>query len=453
MQPSSSKLSNSSKLLLIFMVLGLLSACVKDFDHPRKATEESADVVYDWYKLIAQIQLRTTPAPVVLQNFRSFAFVGVGLYESVHPGIKGSVSFSSKLYQMPSMPEPERHKDYLWGASANAALPSMFKQFLVGLTDADKAKMDSLENAYNNRFRLSTSDAVVARSQAFGRAIATAIYNWSTTDNFNLSSVGYTLPVFPGSWVPTPPGFPAPVGPFLANSRPFLASSLTATAPPLPFPYSEDRSSQFYKAAKEVYDIGKRLTPEQKIIPTWWADAGGPGIGVAAGAHVLSIATWILESKKAKLAQAVQTYAKVSIGFKDGPITVWRAKFQYNLVRPITYINKLIDPGWQAYLVTPPYPEYTSGIISVFGPAMQVLKREFGDIPVIDNTYAWRGSGLRQYASISNLLKEVAYSRVLAGIHYQFTQDISVEMSQKLGNEIANIQLISSKEKEDSWKY
>jgi hypothetical protein len=84
---------------------------------------------------------------------------------------------------------------------------------------------------------------------------------------------------------------------------------------------------------------------------------------------------------------------------------------------------------------------------------MQVLKREFGDIPVTDNTYLWRGSGSRHYSSISKLLKEVAFSRVLAGIHYQFTQDISVETAQKLGNEIANIQLVSSKEKEHPWKH
>jgi hypothetical protein len=46
-----------------------------------------------------------------------------------------------------------------------------------------------------------------------------------------------------------------PVGPFVKDSRPFLQSSLAATAPPLPFAYSEEPSSQFYKAVKEVYEI------------------------------------------------------------------------------------------------------------------------------------------------------------------------------------------------------
>ena len=431
--------------LLLFFLLGLLYSCVKNDPPPHSpnATEESADVVYDWYKLIARLQRNTTPAPVVLQNYRNFGFIGVGLYEAVQPGIKGAVSLSSKLYQMPAMPKAEKNKHYWWGASANAALPSMMKQLLVGLTDADKASMDSLEKAYNDRFRLRVPDAVVARSQAFGRLIADAIYNWSTTDNFNLSSVGYELPVCPSCWVLVPPA-PSPVGPFLGKSRPFLAYSLTATAPPLPFPYSEDPSSEFYKAAKEVYDIGKALTPEQKLIPNWWADVGGPGVGVAAAAHILSITTWVLEKKKAKLGQAAQIYAKTSIAFKDAPVIVWRSKFSVNLLRPVTYINRHIDPTWTTFLPTPPYPDYLSGLVAIYSSSLQVLKREYGDIPIKDITYVWRGSGTREYASITQLVEEAGFSRVLAGIHYQFTQDITIQVAKDLGNQIANIDLVRS---------
>jgi hypothetical protein len=439
--------SNYRKVMYLFglLLLSLLYSCEEIIDEifnkPPKHTEESADVVYDWYKLLARIQLRTNPQPVVILNNRNFGYIGVGLYEAVRPGIKNSVSLSTKLYQMPTMPHPDKYQDYLWRASANAALASMFKQFLVGLTQADIARIDSMENAYNNRFELSTSDAVISRSQAFGRSIATAIYNWSTSDNFNLSSQGYTLPVFPGSWVPTPPGFANPVGPFLKDSRPFLAYSLTATAPPLPVPYSEDMSSEFYQAAKEVYDIGKTLTPEQKAIADWWADVGGAGVGVPYPYHILSIITGILESKNAKLSRAAEIYAKTGIGLKDAAIIVFRGKYQYNLLRPVTYIQRHIDPTWQSYLPSPPYPEYPSGLVGLYGPVMQVLIREFGDIPVTDNAYVWRGSAPRQYASISELNKEAADSRIYAGIHYRFTQDITREMGKELGNQIANIDL------------
>ncbi|QDA60111.1 hypothetical protein [Hymenobacter jejuensis] len=241
--------------LVMLFLSGLLFYSCDDFveqlfHQPPKPQQESATVVYDWYKLIAKTQLRTSPQPVIISNYRNFGYIGVGLYEAVRPSTKGAVSLASQLYQMPTMPAPEQGREYLWGASANAALASLFKQFLVGLTDADKARIDSLENAYNIRFKASASQEAITRSQAYGRAVAAAIYNWSTTDNFNLGSQGYVPPVFPGSWVLTPPAFAAPVGPFLKDSRPFLSSNLTATAPPLPVPYSEDPASQFYKRSK-----------------------------------------------------------------------------------------------------------------------------------------------------------------------------------------------------------
>jgi hypothetical protein len=441
------KRSYCVSLLMIVMLTGLLHSCRK-VDLPPKPPEENADVVYAWYKFIAKVQLRVNPQPVVLLNLRNFGFIGVGLYEAVRPGSKGAESLSSKLYQMPTMPQADMSKAYLWSASANAALASMFKLFLAGLSDADKISIDSMEKANYNRFKLTTPDDVLARSEAFGRFIAAAIYNWSTTDNFNLSSVGYIAPpLTPSSWVPTPPNFPAPVGPFLKDSRPFLEYCLTAVAPPLPIPFSEDSLSQFYKAAKEVYTIGKNLTAAQKATAEWWADVGGSGVGVPAPYHPLSIITWVQENQQAKLWQAAEGYAKTGIALKDGGIITFRSKYHYNLLRPVTYIQRLIDPAWTSYLINPPYPEYTSGLVGFYAPFIQVLISEYGNIPVTDNVYDWRGLAARQYSSLSALLEEAAFSRVYAGIHYRFTQNATIEFGKVLGNKIADIKLISPKYK------
>jgi hypothetical protein len=439
------KTNQSIKGLIIVMIIGFFYSC-KKIDHEPPKADENADVIYAWYKFMAKVQLPANPQPVVILNNRNFGFIGVGLYEAVRAGSNGSKSLSSKLYQMPSMPEPDKNKDYLWSESANAALASMFKQFLV-LTDANKASIDSLEKANYNRFRLKTSDAVLMRSQAYGRSIATAIYNWSTTDHFNLGSMGYTIPVFPGAWERTPPAFANPVGPFLKDSRPFLEYSLTATAPPLPFPYSTDTSSPFYKAAKEVYTIGKTLTAEQKAIADWFADVGGSGVGVPAPHHLISIITSVLESQKAKLWQAAEMYAKTGIVLKDGGIITFRAKFQYNLIRPITYIKKQIDTAWMSYLINPPYPEYTSGLAGFYSPLIQVLIREFGNIPVTDNAYDFRGLAPRKYNSLWQLAEEAAISRCYGGIHYRFTQNVTLEMGKEFGDKISDINLLPNRYK------
>lgn len=419
------------------------NAAHKKNKHLSAKEQESADFVYEWYKLLAKIQLpEAASSPLV--GYRNFAYIGVGLFESVQPGIKGGSSFSPKLYQMPAMPKPNMSKDYFWSASANAAIASMAKSFITNLTIANRASVDSMEAAQYNHFKSMASEEVLQRSQAFGRSIATAIYNWSTTDNFNISGAGWIPPVFPGSWVPTSTP-PTIAGAYLGESRPMLKYSIDALAPPIPISYSEVPNSDFYNAAKEVYDIGVSQNAALQATARWWADAGGPGVGYPAPYHLALIVTDVLESHQSGLWKAAEVYAKTGIGMKDGPIITFRSKFHYNLLRPITYIRQHIDPSWNSLLPSPAYPDYTSGLVSNYGPVIQVLITEFGDIPVTDDTYIWRGLPARHYNSLSELLKEASDSRIYAGIHYRFTQDISVQMGIALGNEIAKVTVVGPK--------
>jgi len=404
-----------------------------------KLNGESADVVYQWYHFMSVLQRPAAPQ-LPFGPSRSYGYIGIGLFESVQPGIKGGSSFGPKLLEMPTMPKPDHSKEYLWSASANAALSSMFKLFLNNLTPADKTAIDANEAAVRNQLSSTTTEDVLQRSEAFGRSIATAIFNWSTSDNFSITSGTYTPLNEPWAWVSTPPNFPTAVGDNLQHSRPFLKFSLTATAPPIPIPFSEDPTSAFYSAAKEVNDLGGTLTatPENKATANWWADVGG----LTAPYHILSIITTVLESQDASLWKAAEVYAKTGIALKDGPVIVFRAKYQYNLLRPITYIQRHIDATWLSHLTTPPYPEYSSGLVGFYGPVTQVLINEFGDIPVTDDTYGYKGVPARQFSSISQLRLQAAMSRVYAGIHYRFTQMTSIDMAIDLGNEIAKVTVV-----------
>ncbi len=436
------KRQNAACLLMISLFIFLFS-CKKTDDSP-KATDESADVVHDWYKMILRIQLHQNPAPIAQLNNSNFGYIGVALYESVHPGIKNSVSLSTKLYQMPAMPAAEVKEDYLWAASADAALASMSRLLLTGLTDANKASIDSLEAAHNQRFASITSQAVLTRSQTFGRAIAAAVHAWSKSDNnFNVSNTGYVLPVFPGSWEPTPPAFSNPFFPYLGKARPFLEKSLAIKALPFPYPYSEDPSSPFYKMVKEVYDISETMTPEQKEIGRFWADVGGVGNGYPVPDHIISIVMQVLEKQKLNLGRAAELYAKTAIAARDAAINTFRFKYEYNILRPVTYINKLIDPAWQTLVPNPPYPEYPSALTYIFGSPMQVLTRELGDnVPVTDNTYTFNGSAPRQYASFTKMAEEGAISRVYAGLHYKIVVEMSLPLAKTMGDNVADITLV-----------
>ncbi|MEJ7767266.1 MAG: vanadium-dependent haloperoxidase [Chitinophagaceae bacterium] len=435
-------------IVLFIFLLSTLYGCQKKDPWPPKESQENADVVHDWYKLLLRMQLHQNPPPFGLLNLNNIGYIGVGLYESVQPGIKGSVSLSTKLYQMPAMPMADKNKDHLWAASANAAMASMLRLFLSGLTDANKTSIDSLENIYTERFASITSRDVVSRSQAFGRSIATAIHNWSKTDNLNVSNTGYTPPVFPGSWQPTPPAFANAAGPYIGSARTFLEANLSATAPPFPYPYSEDPSSDFYKMAKEVYDISKVLTPEQRDIGRFWADVGGAGNGYPVPGHFVSVVTQVLQQQKLDLARAAEVYAKTGIATRDALITMWKFKFHYNIIRPVTYINRIIDPSWQTLVPNPPYPEYPSALVYVLGANMQVLTRELGDnIPVTDNTYTFNGSAPRRYASFTKVVEEGAISRFYAGIHYKIIVEMTLPLGKALGDKAAAIRLVNAAHK------
>jgi hypothetical protein len=409
-----------------------------------KQSEENADVVYQWYKFMSVLQRPVNPQPSPFVSGRAFAYIGIGLFESVQPGINGGSSFGPKLLEMPAMPKPDQSKEYLWSASANAALSSLFKLFLANLSAANKTSIDANELAIYNQLKLTTSEDVLKRSEAFGRSIATAIWDWSTTDNFSITSGTYTPLNEPWAYVSTPPNFPTAVGDNLQYSRPLLSFSLDAIAPPIPVPYSEDPSSEFYKAAKEAHDLGgvTTATPANKATANWWADAGGVGVGVPAPYHILSVITSVLESQHSGLWKAAEVYAKAGIALKDAPIIVFRSKYHYNLLRPITYIQRHIEANWLSHLTTPPYPEYSSGLVGFYGPVTQVLINEFGDIPVTDDTYGWRGLPARQFSSLSQLRLEAALSRVYAGIHYRFTQLTSIDMGIDLASEIDKVRVV-----------
>ena len=450
------KWSLAGKLLITFLLLNVFYSCKKsDQAAPStpdlqlaakspKQSEESAEMIYQWYKFMANLQLMVNPQPSPFVQNRAFAYIGVGLFEAVQPGIKGGSSFGAKLYEMPAMPKPDMSKEYCWRASANAAIASLAKLLVASLSVADKASIDAKELANYNQLRLTTPEDVLKRSEAFGRSIALAIYNWSTTDNFSITSEGYSPPNVPWAWSPTPPGFAAPVGANLQFSRPMLRYTLDANAPPIPIPFSTIPGSQFYQAVQEVHDLGgtTTATPANKATANWWADAGGPGTGLPAPYHILSIVTSMLESHQSGLWKAAEVYAKAGIAVKDGPIITFRAKYQYSLLRPITYIRQHISANWLSHLTTPPYPEYTSGLVSFYGPVVQVLINEFGDIAFTDNAYLWKGLPVRQYSSLSQMLHEAAISRVYAGIHYRFTQLITIDMGVQLGNEIDKVRVV-----------
>jgi hypothetical protein len=439
-------------ITLLVTIAIILSGCENDIldNHGEggstsdAASRTNSRVATGWYALQLQMIIKANPAlnPILLS--RAWGYIGIGLYESVRPGIKNSISLSQKLYQMPAMPAKEKNNGYAWDVSANAALAKLIKAFYpAAVISSNQQRIDSLEAAYNESLRPGVESAVFLRSQAYGHAIADAVIAWSQTDNSNLTNTGYVPPVFPGAWEPTPPAFANGLCPYFGNARPFLIQHLQVVAPPFIHPYSEDPASDFYKMEQAMCEVSQSLTAEQKNIALYWNDVG-VGVGYTPPGHSVAILTEILKQKNVDLGKAAIAYAKTGIALNDASIAGFKSKYKYNLLRPVTYIRKVIDQSWSPLIVTPPHPEYPAAHAFLTQAFMQTMTGIFGEnFSFTDNTYGPKYGGPRTFSSFNSAAEECGVSRNYGGIHRPPSISAGLQLGKQIGHGVNDLQLVA----------
>jgi hypothetical protein len=138
---------------------------------------------------------------------------------------------------------------------------------------------------------------------------------------------------------------------------------------------------------------------------------------------------------------AAEAYARVGMAVGDAFICCWNAKYRYNLLRPVTYIQRLIEPGWLSMLTTPPFPEYTSGHSVQSGGWAQVMTDLFGVESFTDHTHDSRGFSPRSFDSFFDAAQEAAISRLYGGIHFRPAIELGVEQGIGVGRAVSSLAL------------
>jgi hypothetical protein len=189
-----------------------------------------------------------------------------------------------------------------------------------------------------------------------------------------------------------------------------------------------------------VYDTVNGLTPEQEQIARFWSD--DPGSSPTPPGHSISITTQVLRLEGASLARAAESYARVAIAVCDAFVCCWYRKYTDNLLRPVTYLQRLVDPEWQPLLITPPFPEYPSGHSVQSGAACQVLTQLFGDgYRFTDHTHDSRGLAPRSFGSFLEAAREAAISRLYGGIHYRSAIEDGIAQGIRIGDAAGALEL------------
>jgi PAP2 superfamily len=410
-------------------------ASARAFPH---AAGYSAEIPTAWFDVALDLA-RTTQGFTPPVASRAFGYAGVALHESLVPGLRKQRTLVGRVNGLRRDDAP-KDRAYHWPTVANSALAGILRLLFPNTPSTNVAGMDALEQRFASRARAVLPRRIFHRSTLRGAEVAQHVFDWSKTDGgheaFLRNFPAYTPPTGPGLWVPTPPGFLPALQPFWGENRPFVlrAARLRVPGPPR---YSERRGSRFHAEAAECYRVTSRLSQEQEAIARFWSD--DPGETATPPGHSVSILTQVLRAQDASLSRAAEAYAKVGIAVADAFIACWRTKYDYNLIRPVTYIQRVIDPSWTPLLTTPPFPEYTSGHSVQSGAAAQVLTDLFGQVAFTDHTHDRLGLPARSFRSFTEAAEEAALSRLYGGIHFRAAIEHGLEQGRRVGERVSAI--------------
>ena len=373
---------------------------------------------------------------------RIYAYTNLAGYEALVPGNSEYKSLAGQLNGFTATPQPEEGKEYCFPLASAKAFAVVGKK----LTFSEKMWDDYEKDFFQKYKDMGIPNDVIDRSMAYGEAVAKHVIDYSGGDNYKqIRGFRYTVTNAPGTWVPTPPAYADACEPMWNTVRPFTMDSVKQFHCPPPAKYDLGKNSQFIKLTREVYDIGKNMTEDQRTTAYFWDDnafvTNVVGHVMFANkkmtppGHWLAITRTVAEDQKLNLMQTTECYTLGSIAMFDAFVSCWQEKYSSVRIRPETVINNGWDPAWRPYLETPPFPEYVSGHSSVSAACGTILTHLMGkNVAFTDTTEKKYGHGVKSFKSFEDAYWDASYSRMYGGIHYRDGVEEGTHLGQTVGN-------------------
>ncbi|MCP2328354.1 hypothetical protein HDA40_006861 [Hamadaea flava] len=346
------------------------------------------------------------------EQARSFAMVHGAVYDAVN-------AIAGKPYQ-PYLVAPAAKGT----ESTDAAVAAAAYQMLVSLFPAQQAR---LQAQYDEALVAIADGAAKQGGIAVGTQAAAAMIAARQNDGA-FGSQTWVIGTQPGQWRPTPPTY-ASAGAWTGHVKPFLlpsASMFRTSGPPAL------TSAAYARDLNEVKRIGgvdsTVRTADQTEAAIWW--------------HDRHLAEWeikrqIVVSQGLSPLQAARMFAMVDMTEADALIACYNEKEYWGFWRPVTAVqladtdgNKATagDPSWMPLLVTPAFPEYTSGHTCFTSASMTTLAYFFHRDDISFSAYSPAANATRHYSSFSQALAEVVEARIWGGVHFRSADNQGVRI-------------------------
>ncbi|MDX2247723.1 MAG: vanadium-dependent haloperoxidase [Bacteroidia bacterium] len=410
-------------------------------DDSWKTSSQDPEILHKCVKNLTNIIVYDIFSPPVAS--RIYTYTNIAAYEVLvkdHPEYK---SLAGQLTGLEAVPAPDTTREICYPLAAIQSFLTVSRTMVFS-----EDKLSAYEKDVMDQFRsLGVPSDVFQNSLDYGTLVGKHILDWSSKDNYKQSR---TFPKYtvdnkqPARWTPTPPDYMDAIEPHWSRIRPFVIDSATQFIPVRPTDFSTDTTSQFFKEMREVYNIGKNLTEEQKNIAQFW-DCN-PFVThhqghvmfatkkITPGGHWMGISLIACRKEKTDIMRSSEVYTRTAIALADAFISCWDEKYRSVMIRPETVINQYLDEEWRPLLQTPPFPEYTSGHSVISSSAATVLTDLFGEpFAFVDSTEKEYGLPERSFNSFLEASAEAAVSRMYGGIHYRPACENGVVQGKKVG--------------------
>ncbi|MBK7233137.1 MAG: vanadium-dependent haloperoxidase [Saprospiraceae bacterium] len=444
------------KLMVLLFTIALLPSCNKGGDGStttdNSVSSFSHEAVWEWNELFLKIEryaagYRPGPAPT------SLGYMGFAVYEACAPGFTEYKSIASHFPEV-SIPKIEDGKEYHWPTVVNAVYFTMMPRYFVDQTTEHKTMMSQLNARLMAKYRTEVSQEVFERSVERGNKVGEVVWNWFTNDpvaynHYKNPFQGYDWKVAykkEGDWVPTPPGPDQPMGGVYGRCRTFVLQGNGEKTCRKPLPYSTAVTSPYYGQALEVLTRNNLMEAEEdQWVAEFWSD-DLVNQTFSPGPRWIAIGNQVLKNEDSNLETALVMAAKVGISLNEAAVACWYSKYIYNVERPVTFINKYIDPTWKTGLYyaepgfdgfSPPFPAYPSGHSTMGAAGAEALSSIFGyRYAMTDNCHLGRAEfngNPRTFNSFYEMAQENAWSRVPLGVHYRMDAEEGVRFGNQIG--------------------
>jgi hypothetical protein len=362
------------------------------------------------------------------QAARLYAIVNVAMYDAINgiESVHGEQKRGSALVS--SAGAPVNGNRY---AAASAAAHAVLTQLHPILASTYQARLDADLAAIAN-------GPPKAQGIAWGTSVGNQVVelrqnDGSTPDETQMGGTGPGK--FRAAWS----------GVQFRNLAPFAiadpARYVTAGPPPM-------TSAEYAAALAQVKILGNAAIPYPQALETYTFWASNTGTSQPPGEWIkVALIVSSQQNEPLSLSKSARLFALLGMALSDAVAPTFTTKFTYHFWRPATAIREAdtdgnpytdADPSWAPRAGgIGGSPEHTSGHSSFAGAGTTILRGFFcADKVSFELQSDSAPNGPRRYESFSQIEAEAGWSRILGGIHFDFSNQAGLQTGRGVADEV-----------------